>query len=146
VTRAKDMLDTHPGDSGFDADQLAAAIDALAVCQQTCVACADACLGEDVPAEMRSCITSDLNCADLCLTTLRVLSRQTAYDARITRAVLTACVEVCAVCAEECEQHGEHGSARAASAVAEGMAHCRVCAEACRACEEACRALLDSMG
>jgi hypothetical protein len=135
VTRAKEMLDTYPGELGFDPEVLASAIDALATCTQTCTACADACLAEDDVADQRRCITSDLCCADVCAATLRVLSRQTAYDERITRAVLTACVEVCAACAEECERHAEHG-----------MEHCRVCAEACRTCEDACRRLLDSIG
>jgi hypothetical protein len=112
-------------------NDLAEAIDAFTSCAAACTACADACLGEDDVADQRACITACSNCADVCAATLAVLSRQTAYDARITRAVLTACVEVCAACAEECERHAEHG-----------MEHCRVCAEACRACEEACRALL----
>ncbi|MBA2317941.1 MAG: four-helix bundle copper-binding protein, partial [Euzebyales bacterium] len=60
----------------------------------------------------------------------RVLSRQTEYDANVTRAVLEACRTACAACADECERHSHE--------------HCRVCAEACRRCEQECARLLDA--
>ncbi|MGH9166066.1 MAG: four-helix bundle copper-binding protein, partial [Acidimicrobiales bacterium] len=88
--------------------------------------------GEDMVAEMRRCITTDLNCADICMATGRVLSRQSAYDAALSTAALTACRDACRICAEECERHQAH------------MAHCGVCAEACRRCETACARLLDA--
>ena len=84
-------------------------------------------------AELRSCITHNANCADVCAATAAVLSRQTAYDADVTRAVLEACATACKACGDECAHHAEMG-----------MAHCRVCADACRRCEQACRALLAS--
>lgn len=65
--------------------------------------------------------------------TSRVLSRRTAYDAAVTRAVQEACATACRSCGDECSTHG-----------GAGMEHCRVCAEACRRCERACRALLDA--
>ncbi|WP_069386494.1 four-helix bundle copper-binding protein [Cellulosimicrobium cellulans] len=131
--KADAMLRTYPGDVGLDPDLLTRALEALAACAQTCAACADACLAEDMVADLRRCITTDLNCADICATTLGVLSRHTGYDAAVTRGQLQACVAACGVCAAECEQHaGMHE-------------HCRVCAEACRECEEACRALLASI-
>lgn len=127
---ASEMIRTTPSPPGYDPDELAACIEACFDCAQACIACADACLGEDMVADLRRCITSDLNCADVCATTGRVLSRQTAYDAEITRAVLNACRDTCRRCAAECEQHaGMHE-------------HCRVCAEACRRCEQACDRLL----
>jgi hypothetical protein len=61
---------------------------------------------------------------------LRVLSRQTEYDANLTRPQLQACVAACKSCADECERHAEMHE------------HCRVCAEACRRCEQACNELL----
>ncbi|MCX6465916.1 MAG: four-helix bundle copper-binding protein [Pseudonocardiales bacterium] len=84
---------------------------------------------------MVRCIRLDLDCADVCTATGRVLSRQTAYDAALTRAVLEACATACRTCGDECAAHGERG-----------MEHCRVCAEACRRCEQACRALLSAAG
>jgi hypothetical protein len=83
---------------------------------------------------MVKCIRTDLDCADICDTTGRVLSRHTGYDATVTRGQLEACARACRSCADECEQHAQH------------MPHCRVCAEACRRCEQACRDLLAALG
>jgi len=128
------MIDAHPGEIGLDRDLLAHAVDTLVACAQACTACADACLSEDMVADLRRCVRTDLDCADVCDTTARVLSRHTAYDASVTRAVLAACVQVCRACGDECASHAEMHE------------HCKVCAQACRACEEACVALLDSIG
>jgi hypothetical protein len=102
-------------------------------CAQSCTSCADACLSEDSVAELRRCVRLDLDCADICETTGRVLTRQTEYDAPTSKALLAACGEACRTCAEECERHAEHHE------------HCRICAEACRRCEQACAALLAEM-
>src|SRR3954465_11499119 len=128
---ARAMLDTYPGQFGFPADDLAAAIEACFDCAQTCPACADACLAEDDVAELRRCITSDLNCADLCTATGRVLSRQTDYDQLITQRPPEACVRACLDCAAECDKHANHHP------------HCATCAEVCRACAAACTNLLE---
>ena len=130
MTVAADMLRTTSSEVGYDRDALAECIDACFECAQACTACADACLGEEMVAELRRCITTDLNCADICDATGRVLSRQAGYDAEVTRAALTACREACRRCAEECERHTEMHE------------HCRICAEACRRCEQACDRLL----
>ena len=130
MTVAKEMLGTSPAGTGYDAEALAAAVDAAFDCVQACTACADACLGEDMVAELRACITTDLGCADVCDATGRVLSRQTGYNATLTRSLLEACRNACRACAEECEQHQDM------------HAHCRICAEACRRCEQACERLL----
>ena len=84
---------------------------------------------------MARCIRLDLDCADICATTERVISRQTEYDANVTRAQLEACIAACRTCGDDCEEHGR-----------QGMEHCAVRAEQCRRCEQACRALLDAMG
>ena len=84
-------------------------------------------------AELRKCIRLDLDCADICDTTGRVLTRQTEYDAPTAKAQLEACAEACGTCWEECKSHADHHE------------HCRICAEACRRCEEACREPLGAM-
>ena len=127
---ARDMLRTTSSQIGFDRDDLAACIEACFDCAQACTACADACLGEEMVADLRRCITSDLNCGDICASTGRVLSRQTAYDPAMTWAALQACRDACRLCAEECERHASMHE------------HCRICAEACRRCEQACDRLL----
>ncbi|GAB7039120.1 four-helix bundle copper-binding protein [Catenuloplanes niger JCM 9533] len=127
------MLDTYPRTINLDRAKLAATIDALIACAEACTACADACLSEDGVAELTTCIRTNLDCADVCGATARVLSRHTGYDANITRDLLEACVTVCRACGDECGSHaGMHE-------------HCRICADACRACELACRDLLTTL-
>jgi uncharacterized protein DUF326 len=133
VSYAKQMLDTYPRDFNLDADVLAATIDALSDCAQACTACTDDCLSEQMVTELVKCIRLNLDCADVCTATLRVLSRQTEYDANLTRPLLEACVAACKSCGDECERHAQRHE------------HCRVCAEACRRCERACNDLLASM-
>ncbi|WP_043497087.1 four-helix bundle copper-binding protein [Georgenia sp. SUBG003] len=132
--KAAEMMQTYPAEINLDRDLLARTVEALVTCSQTCTACADACLSEDMVAELRKCIRTNLDCADICDTTARVLSRHTGYDANITRSLLQACVQACRSCGDECEAHAEHHE------------HCRFCAEACRACEKACDELLAAIG
>jgi len=127
------MLETYPKSINLDRATLAAAIDTLIACGQACTACADACLSEDTVAELAKCIRTNLDCADICAVTARVLSRHTGYDATISRALLEACATACKACGDECERHARMHE------------HCRVCADACRACERACRDLLTAM-
>jgi hypothetical protein len=131
MAHAQTMLDSYPGKFGFPADDLAAAIEACIDCAQTCTACADACLAEDDVAQLRRCIATDLNCADICSAVGRLLSRQTDYDAQVTQRALEACIRACVACADECEKHAQHHR------------HCGVCAEVCRACAAACTELLN---
>ena len=132
MTHAHAMLDTYPRSFQLDADQLAQTIDMLVDCANTCTQCADACLAEGDP-DLARCIRRNLDCADICNTTSRVVSRQTEYDADVTRPLLEACIAACRSCGDECERHADH------------MEHCRICAEQCRSCEEACRSLLAAM-
>lgn len=133
---AGQMLETHPADLGrVDREKLRACIEACFECAQSCTACADACLSEQNVAELTKCIRSNLDCADICDTTGRVLSRHTGSDANLTRSVLETCAQACKSCGDECQHHGEMG-----------MQHCQVCADACRRCEQACRELISSLG
>jgi len=127
------MLETYPAEINLDRAKLAGAIDALIACSEACTACADACLSEEMVAELTKCIRTDLDCADICATTARVLSRHTGYDANISRSLLEACATACKACGDECQQHADMHE------------HCRICADACRACETACRDLLATM-
>jgi len=133
MSYAKQMLDTYPRDFNLDADLLAGAIDALSDCAQACTADADDDLSEQNIAEMVKCIRLCLDCADVCAATVGVTSRQTEYDANVTRSLLEACATTCKSCGDECERHAHMHE------------HCRVCAEACRRCEQACRQLLAAM-
>lgn len=127
------MLEAHPATVNVDVELLAAAIEASLDCSQVCTACADACLSEDDPGPMAKCIRDDLDCADICATTMRVLSRHTGYDANLTRAQLQVCIAACTACRDSCSEHADHHD------------HCRICADACSRCLEACQGLLDSI-
>lgn len=133
MTNAKAMLDTYPRSFNIDAQLLANTVDALVACANTCSQCADACLSEEDVTAMAKCIRLNLDCADICQTTSRTISRQTEYDANVTRPLLEACIAACKSCGDECEHHGEQ------------MQHCAICAESCRRCEQACQALLAAM-
>ena len=85
MSNAARLIAAYPGTMSVDRDLLATAIDAALACSQTCTACADACLSEEMVAEMATCVRTDLDCADICGTTARILSRHTGYDANITR-------------------------------------------------------------
>ena len=133
MAHAQAMIDTYPRSFNLDPSQLAETIELLIDCANTCTQCADACLSEENAGELVKCIRLNLDCADVCATTSRVGSRQTEYDANVTRPRLEACIAACRSCGDECSGHAEH------------MEHCAVCAEQCRRCEEACRSLLDAM-
>jgi hypothetical protein len=127
------MMASSPAGTSVDQQLLAECIQACVECAQTCTACADACLSEDSVAELTRCISTDLDCADVCDATGRVLTRLTGRDLDLTRAVLLACAQACKSCGDECAQHAEMHE------------HCRLCAEACRRCEEACNKLLAAL-
>ena len=129
----KEMIATHPDVRGNVNQALIEAIEAAYDCAQTCTSCADACLAEDMVAELRQCIRLNLDCADVCGATATLGTRRTGSNEEVIRKMLDACVTACRLCGEECRRHaGMHE-------------HCRVCAEACRRCETACQSALRSM-
>jgi hypothetical protein len=133
MSYARQLVDTYPGTINADARLLATTIDALSDCAQACIADADADLREQDLAEMVTCIRLCWDCADVCTATMGVVSRQTAYDASVTRPLLEACIAACKSCGDECERHARHHE------------HCHVCEQACRRCEQACRELSDAL-
>ena len=118
------MFETHPLPADTDGSITAACVEACFDCVQVCSVCADACLLED--EDMRKCVRLNLDCADVCDTTGRLLARASHTDAAMLRAQVEACRLACKACGDECAKHAEH------------MEHCAVCAEACRRCEQAC--------
>ena len=133
MTHAQQMVQTNPSSAAVDGSTLVECIEACFDCAQACTACADACIGEGDLQMLARCVRLDLDCGDICGTTGRILSRQTATEPQMLRAALQACADACRLCAEECENHAEHHE------------HCRVCAEACRHCEEACNRVMQSL-
>ncbi|MFC0037650.1 four-helix bundle copper-binding protein [Actinomadura rayongensis] len=129
----REMIDDYPAAVHIDRAALAATVELLGECAQACTACADACLAEDSVLDLTVCIRSNLDCADICEVTARILSRNTGYDSNVTRVQLMACVQACIAARDECDQH---------AAMHE---HCRVCADVCRKCVTACQSLIDKV-
>ncbi|MEA1798048.1 four-helix bundle copper-binding protein (plasmid) [Rhodococcus sp. NyZ502] len=135
MSTTSSMLDTYPLDlGGIDRSKLVACIDLCTDCSQACTACADACLSETAVADLTKCIRTNLDCADICQTTGRVLSRHTGSDESLTRTVLETCAAACKACGAECVKHGSMHE------------HCDICAKACHRCEHACRELISTLG
>lgn len=126
---AKEMLSTHPQHVDVDRAALVGCIDACFGCEQACTACADACLGEDMVQNLVRCIRLNLDCADVCSATGRVLSRQTQPDWAVAHAQLQSLLRAVKACGDECRQHADE------------YEHCRLCGESCRQCEESCKHL-----
>lgn len=120
------MLHAHPHPASSAGEEALACIIATAECAHACTTCADACLTEPDARDLANCIKLNLDCADICALTGRLIARASRRDEPTLEAVLDACVTACRACADECARHAGH------------MEHCRVCAEACSACAEAC--------
>lgn len=128
------MLETYPGPSiQVDPAALTDCVSACVRCSLACTACADACMVESDIAVLVRCIRTDLDCADMCNATVRVLTRLTASNVGVMSSVVNACLATIVACAEECERHAAHHK------------HCEVSAMVCRDAEEACRKLLTAL-
>ncbi|MCW2607250.1 MAG: hypothetical protein JWO60_1943 [Frankiales bacterium] len=125
------IIGSAPQTLTVDAALIAAAIDAANQCAVVCSACASACLSEG--GDMATCVRDDLDCADICTTTARVLSRLNRSDKQLTLSLLATCIEACVECSGSCAPHAEHHE------------HCRLCAQACGAAEQALQALVDAL-
>ena len=123
------MISTHPAKPS-EPGSLVACIEACFDCEQACTTCADACLYEDGVADLRRCIRTNLDCADLCAAAGRALSRASKPEATLMRSLLQACVDACKACGDECRRHASMHE------------HCEHCADSCASCLRACRGLL----
>jgi uncharacterized membrane protein len=132
--RFTEVIAAHPQPSDVDRETLLRCVAQCLDCGASCTACADASLSEGDVQDMVRCIRLCLDCADACDATGRTVTRQTAADPRVMRALVQACAAACDACAEECERHAAHHE------------HCRICAEVCRQCRQACDELLAAMG
>ena len=91
-------------------------------CATACENCATLCLDEKDVTPMAHCISLDRDCAEICYTAAKLLTRHS----ELAHEFLAICEKACRMCAEECAKH-EHK-------------HCKVCAEKCTQCAEACHA------
>lgn len=133
MEQLKKMFATHPAPASDAGEAALEAAYAAAQCSLVCTTCADACLSEDAAGHLSECIRLNLDCAELCGATARMLARPGHQDRETLERLLEACTRACRACAEECDSH------------AEMMKHCRICAETCRSCAEACQAMRGSL-
>lgn len=119
------MIASHPQAHAAPQELALAARHAM-LCSLFCTSCADACNAEDM--DMRQCIRTCLDCADICAATARLAVRRTGDNPQMLRAMLESCIAACERCAEECERHDHE--------------HCRLCATMCRECAGDCRKAL----
>jgi hypothetical protein len=133
MASVEELIRTHPAKPVVGGGRLADCIAACIDCAGTCTACADACLAEESVAMLRRCIRLNLDCADACGATGRILSRQLEPNLDLLHRQVELCRLACQACADECDRHRDRHE------------HCRVCAESCRRCEDACTKLLGEM-
>ena len=133
MTAMTEILQAHPQKPTHHFDEVAACIAACFESEQVCIACADACLAEERAGELRECIRYNLDNADLCTATGRLIARQARPDPSLWRATLEACIQANRSCAAECAKHQDR------------HAHCRIARESCERTEQACSRALQTM-
>lgn len=116
----------------FAIDRLATVLQALADLDRDSTTCATAMTALNT-ASMVSATRAALDCADIAAAAQRVLSRPTATDAGVLRAILEATATAADRCAAECGQHASHHG------------HCRVHSETARRAADLCRSELQNI-
>lgn len=130
----REMIPTHPGVQGNISEGLVRCIEKCFACPQTCTACADARLAEEMVEQLRQCIRYNLGCADVCAAAGRLPSRCTGANVQVLRRMPVTCMAARRVGGDECESHAGHHE------------YCRICAGSCRRCERACQAAMVAVG
>jgi hypothetical protein len=87
-----------------------------------CEHCMAECLAMNVES-MKKCIRLCRDSADMCITTVTFLARDSSFSKKL----LKLCSLICGLCAKECEKHPEE--------------HCQECAKQCKLCAEHCEIL-----
>lgn len=113
----------------FTIDGLATVLQALTDLDRDSTTCATAMMAHN-SADMVSATRAALDCADIAAAAQRVLSRPTATDAGVIRAILEAAATAADRCAAECGRHASHHG------------HCRVHSESAQRAAELCRSEL----
>lgn len=103
-----------------------ALVETLAMCEQSCLLCADASICSPQPEPLRACIQRNLDCADVCRATANVMLRRTEGSDGLWEMQLQACVTALRSSIEASAEH------------ARSHQHCTVSADICHAGVEAC--------
>jgi hypothetical protein len=116
----------------FSLSGLATILQALTELDRDSTICAAAMMTLD-GADMARATRAALDCADIAAAAQRVLSRPTAIDTGVVRAILEAVATAADRCAVECGQHASHHG------------HCRVHSESAYRTAKICRSELQNI-
>lgn len=122
----EDNLFVEPRAPESESERRLLCIASCSICAQACHAFADIVPARADAVDLARCLRVAEDCADMCSTTWRVVSRQRDHDPEVVRSMLEACAAVVRACRSECERH------------AATSAPCASTAAACWVCEEAC--------
>jgi len=122
----EDNLFVEPRAPESESERRLLCIASCSICAQACRAFADLTPAPPNSVELSRCLRLAEDCADMCSTTWRVVSRQRDHDPEVVRSMLEACAAVVRACGSECERH------------AAALPQCAATAAACWVCEEAC--------
>lgn len=109
----------------MEQQQMESCIEACNDCALANDRCAAACLKEQDVKAMASCISLNIDCAEICRLAVGVMAR----GSEATNTVCQACAAVCDMCADECDKHPQQ--------------YCRDCANTCRRCAAECRQMVN---
>lgn len=90
---------------------------------QLCYECFEACLNEPNVKDRKNCISTLIQCAQMCQMSSAMMSMNSPFIKEHCK----LCADICEKCAQECEMFEEE--------------HCQRCAEECRKCAEECRSM-----
>ena len=93
------MIAAHPNVAGKLNEPLALAVRHAMFCAAICTSCADACSAERM--DMRQCIRTCVDCADICDMIFKVATRRTGSNEMLLQEALQLCITACDICAEE---------------------------------------------
>ena len=110
----------------LDPQAFAMCIDAAFKASQACMACSDICFAVEDARLLIKCVRLNGDCADLCVATGWMLSREPHPDPVAMQTQIEACVRACQETAAECERLGTL------------YPHTKLCAAACKRCVAAC--------
>lgn len=126
MPQASVLLRHDQAPSVFDPQAFALCIDAAFKAAQACMTCSDMCLAVEDARLLIKCIRLNGDCADVCVATGWMLSREPHPERDTMQRQLEACVHLCEETAAECERLGAI------------YPHAKVTATACKRCVVAC--------
>ena len=96
-------------------------------CAAECNQCYNSCLKNNTGSDKESCVTISRDCADICLFTVSMISRNSSY----AKELIAICAKVCSQCAVVCKNSCAENEACSVD--------CKSCADTCSECADVCK-------